>query len=272
MGQTAENSWKAIRVSGDKHELMEEEVSVEYPMTVMLDGNEFATIVCSPNHLLDLTVGFLAAEGVIRTYSEIEDIHIDDYTGFVHVKLDKPVQPIQLDHSSRFIGSCCGKSRQFYFKHDARIAKTIKTKLKISVASCLKLMEELMESSDEFQRTGGVHSAALATTEEILVARTDIGRHNALDKVYGHMLREKISAKDKVVVFSGRVSSEVLLKVSKMGIGLIISKSALTDLAIELAEDLGITIIGFARGNRMNIYTHPDRIEDLSCDEHACLV
>src|SRR5690625_2672954 len=124
-------------------------------------------------------------------------------------------------------------------------------------------MNCLMDSSPEFQRTGGVHNAALATPGELLFTRTDIGRHNALDKIFGAMLQEKIPAKGKLVVFSGRVSSEVLLKISKMGIGLIISKSAVTDLAVKLAEDLGITVIGFARKNRMNIYTHPERVVDL---------
>ncbi len=87
-----------------------------------------------------------------------------------------------------------------------------------------------------------------------------------LDKVFGSMLRGRISAKEKLVVFSGRISSEVLLKISKMGIGLILSKSAVTDLAVQLANDLGITVIGFARGDRMNIYTHSHRVADLHPD------
>lgn len=269
MGITEPTSWEIVRVTGAEQETVDEEVTIEYPMTIMLDGNEFATIVCSPSDLTDLTIGFLASEGIIRTYSEVDTIQLDDYTGFTHVKLVRPVAPTQFDHSSRFIGSCCGKSRQFYFKSDARTAKTITSKLKISISDCFRLMRDLMSCSDEFKRTGGVHNAALATTEELLITRTDIGRHNALDKVFGAMLQEKIPAKEKLIVFSGRISSEVLLKISKMGIGLIISKSALTDLALKLADDLGITVIGFARGDRMNIYTHPDRILDIAYDSHT---
>src|SRR5699024_3079125 len=93
-----------------------------------------------------------------------------------------------------------------------------------------------------------------------LTFKTDIGRHNTLDKIYGYILENSIPIHDKVIVFSGRISSEVLLKISKIGIGVIISKAAPTDLALELAHDLGITAIGFTRGHKMNIYTHPERV------------
>lgn len=255
-----------IRITGNKQEVETSEIVAEFPMTIMIDGHEFATVVCSPSDLQDLAVGFLAAEGVIRTFKELKRIQIDEYTGFAHTELIHPIQPKDFDQSSRFIGSCCGKSRQFYFKSDARTARTILSKLKITTSQCLALMSKLMEASAEFERTGGVHNAALATPEELLMVRKDIGRHNTLDKLFGAMLRNNISPKDKLIVFSGRVSSEVLLKVSKMGIGIIISKSALTDLAVELALDLGITIIGFARNNRMTIYTHPERISDITFD------
>src|SRR5699024_4164892 len=121
-------------------------------------------------------------------------------------------------------------------------------------------MNELQNQSDHFQATGGVHNAALCTVDELVAIKTDIGRHNALDKIYGYILEHDIPLADKIIVFSGRISSEVLLKISKTAIGILISKSAPTDLALNLANDLGITAIGFARRNQMNIYTHPHRI------------
>ncbi len=130
--------------------------------------------------LEDLTIGFLASEGIIRKADEIKELQVDMYTGFAHISLHQPVQPQQFDHSSRFIGSCCGKSRQFYFKSDARVAKTVTSKLEIKVSECIMLMEDLLDSSLEFQKTGGVHSAALATSDGLLYTRSDIGRHNAL--------------------------------------------------------------------------------------------
>lgn len=266
MQKPEKSVWKTIKISKSGQEISLEKITAEFPFTIILDGQEFATIVCSPNDLENLTRGFLASEGVIRTNADIKSLQIDAYKGFAYVALKTPVTMERLDHSSRFIGSCCGKSRQFYFKSDARTAKTIINKFTISISSCFQLMNELLEGSEEFKQTGGVHNAALATKEKLLITSTDIGRHNTLDKIFGAMLRDKIPAKDKLIVFSGRISSEVLLKISKMGIGLIISKSALTDLAAELANDLGITVIGFARKDRLNIYSHPERIQDLSYD------
>lgn len=92
--------------------------------------------------------------------------------------------------------------------------------------------------------------------------RTDIGRHNALDKLYGHCLLNGMSVRDKLIVFSGRISSEVLLKAAKIGVSIVISKSAPTELAIQMAEELNITAIGFVRNGSFNVYTHPERIRE----------
>ncbi|TWD96525.1 formate dehydrogenase accessory protein FdhD [Neobacillus bataviensis] len=164
----------------------------------------------------------------------------------------------------RFIGSCCGKGRQFYFYNDVKTAKTILTKLTITPYQCHVLMKQLQESSAHFQKTGGAHNAALCTTDGIVITRTDIGRHNALDKLFGYCLIHGIPLKDKIIAFSGRISSEVLLKAAKIGVAIILSKSAPTNLALDLAEDLGITAIGFIRGGGFNVYTHQERILGLA--------
>ncbi|MFS0672197.1 formate dehydrogenase accessory sulfurtransferase FdhD [Ornithinibacillus sp. 179-J 7C1 HS] len=266
MNDVKQNGWEIIRFNGTIASKINEEIATEYPLTIILNGEEFATMVCSPTNIQELVIGFLASEGIIRLHEEIKNLSIDESQGFAYVDLYKHIDISQQDHSKRFIGSCCGKSRQFYFKSDVRTAKTITSKLTISVEQCYNLMNDLQLRSDQFKRTGGVHNAALATTDELLEVCTDIGRHNALDKVYGTVLKRKIPLSDKLIVFSGRISSEVLLKISKIGVGIILSKSAPTDLALNLASDLGITTIGFARGNKMNVYTHPCRIEEVNID------
>ncbi|MCG1029116.1 formate dehydrogenase accessory sulfurtransferase FdhD [Virgibacillus halodenitrificans] len=262
MNDTNQNDWEVIRFDGDLTSLEETEVAEEFPLTVMINGEEFATMVCSPSNLESLVIGFLAAEGVIRSFDEISSQSIDREQGFAYIELTRPFSTNQQDYSKRFIGSCCGKSRQFYFQSDVKTAKTIRNNLSISANQCYKLMRELQERSEHFKRTGGVHNAALCTVEELLFMCSDIGRHNALDKVYGSILQERIPLKDKLIVFSGRISSEVLLKISKIGVGIIISKSAPTNLALELATDLGITIAGFVRGNRMTVFTNAHRISE----------
>ena len=124
-------------------------------------------------------------------------------------------------------------------------------------------METMQNSSTIFQDTGGVHNAALCDKNGMVVARTDIGRHNALDKIYGYCLKHSISIEDKVIVFSGRISSEILIKVAKIKCGIVLSKSAPTELSLRLAEELGITTVGFIRNKSLNIYTNPERITGL---------
>lgn len=262
MSKTIQKEWEIVRFDGHTPSARDEIIATEFPLTILLNGQEFATMVCSPTNLKDLLVGFLASEGIIRFYDEITSLSIDEGNGFAYVELNKPLEVTLNDHSKRFIGSCCGKSRQFYFKSDVKTAKTVRSHLSISVNQCYSLMNQLQEESMQFKKTGGVHNAALGTVDDILSVRTDIGRHNALDKIYGDILKNRTPLKDKVVVFSGRISSEVLLKVSKIGIGILLSNSAPTDLALKLAKDLGITTIGFVRNDKMNVYTHPERIEE----------
>lgn len=260
MEKDVQQNWQTLKITEKASYLFDDTIARETPITVVVNGTEFATIVCSPTNVDELTIGFLAAEGVILQTRDILSMQTDKKRGFVYVELTKSWKLEEAAHSKRVIGSCCGKSRQFYFKSDQRTAKTIMINTSITPTQIFHLMKAMQTASTDFQATGGVHNAALATVDDILITRTDIGRHNALDKIYGHMLQEQISARNKVIVFSGRMSSEVLLKISKMGIGIIVSTSAPTNLALTLAEDLGITTIGFVRGNKMNIYTHQSRV------------
>ena len=242
---------------------VEDVIVNEYPLTIFVNDQEFATMVCTPTDFKEMVVGFLASEGVIRFYSDIDTINIDESRGYAYVTLHKPAIPTNQEYySKRFIGSCCGKSRQFYFHNDAKTARTSTSTTTITAAQSIFLMNEMQDSSVVFQETGGVHNAALCTPEEILAVRTDIGRHNALDKLFGYSILNQVPVRDKIIVFSGRISSEVLLKAAKIGVGIVLSKSAPTDLAIKLAKDLNITAVGFIRGKSFNVYSCPERIID----------
>lgn len=257
---------KTIQLEDVNITTFDDYIAVEKPITFVVNGTEFATIVCTPSNIRELVIGFLASEGVIRFMNEIESIQLDEKRGFAYIELKKKLDQLNLERSKRHIGSCCGVSRQFYFKTDVVTAKTMTYPFTISAYQCLHLMAQLQAKSDHFKKTGGVHNAGLCTVDELLQVRTDIGRHNALDKIHGYILENDVNVRNKLIVFSGRVSSEVLLKVAKMGISMIVSTSAPTNLALELAEDLRITIVGFTRGNKMNVYTHWHRIKDLNND------
>ncbi len=238
----------------------EDEIVTEFPLTIYVNNEEFATMVCSPTHFEEMVIGFLASEGVIRVKSEIKQLNIDTNLGFAYVDLHTTTVKNQQYFSKRFIGSCCGKSRQFYFQNDVQTAKTSMIKMTVTAEQCIELMNQMQDESVVFKNTGGVHNAGLATPEQLFISRSDIGRHNALDKLYGYCLIHHIPVRDKILVFSGRISSEILTKAAKIGVGIVLSKSAPTDLAIKLAEDLNITAVGFIRGSSFNVYSHPERI------------
>lgn len=252
--------WEIEKYTNGHIEKERDEIALEYPLTVMVNGEEFATLVCSPADVHELVIGFLASEGMIRSIKDVQSFHLDGERGFSYVNLRTSIQDKKELVSKRFIGSCCGKSRQFYFYHDAKTAKTILKSISITLEQCFHLMEELDDYSSLFKRTGGLHNAALCTTEGVLQTFTDIGRHNTLDKIYGYCLIHDMTLHDKVIAFSGRMSSEVILKVAKIGCGILLSKSAPTDLALKLANDLQVTTVGFIRNRKMNIYTHSERI------------
>ncbi|MFT9488238.1 formate dehydrogenase accessory sulfurtransferase FdhD [Tepidibacillus infernus] len=239
---------------------VEDEIAYEMPLTIFLNGEEFATIICSPSHLEEMIIGFLASEGVIRFIEEVISITIIESKGFAYVEIKNKPKFSPHDYIKRFIGSCCGKSRNFYFENDVKTAKTINSNLKITIEDSIQMMNHLHESSTIFKETGGVHNAALCSLDGEMIFRTDIGRHNALDKLYGYSIKNGINLGNKLIAFSGRISSEVLIKVSKIGVGILLSKAAPTHLALQLAEELNITTIGFIRGDHLNIYTHPERV------------
>ncbi|KOY83367.1 formate dehydrogenase accessory sulfurtransferase FdhD [Lysinibacillus macroides] len=253
---------KIFRVDNQQVKTMDDLVVSEYAVTVKINGQEFVTMVCTPEYVEDMVIGYLASERVIRSYEDIEEIWHQEKQGFVHIRT-KHVNPYyQQTQNKRYITSCCGMSRQgFVFTNDALVAKKMDDiHVQITSDDCFRLMLAMQDSADIFKKTGGVHNAALCDVNGIVLSRMDIGRHNALDKIYGYCLRHNISMQGKIIVFSGRISSEILLKVSKIGCEIVLSKSAPTELALQLAEQLGITAVGFIRHNTLNIYTHSQRI------------
>lgn len=262
MGEIQE-TLSIIRYENGKFHEQKDEIVTEYPVTIKLNGEEHVTVVCTPDYIEDMTVGFLVSEGIIPSYEHIQKLWIQKDKGFVHVTTSATNKLYEACYNKRYVTSCCGKSRQgFVFINDAAKAKKMDDiQVTLSPADCFRLMENLQQSSATFRQTGGVHNTALCDKNNILVSRMDIGRHNALDKIYGYCLRSNISVTGKIIAFSGRISSEILLKVSKIGCEIVLSKSAPTKLALELAHDLGITVVGFIRGNSCNVYTHPERIE-----------
>lgn len=249
-----------LRVTEKGRSRIKDLVTREIPLTIILNNRELVTLLCWPTDLKYLAIGFLASEGLVNGRDEIEKVTIDDKRGLVRVETEEDKVFADELIFKRFITSGCGKGASFYSAADVQGQRKIESQMRISAPEILALVKELQNRSKVYKTTGGVHSAGLCDSTSILVFAEDIGRHNAIDKIFGQSLLEGIPTEDRAIITSGRISSEILLKVAKRNIPVIISKSAPTDLGVRLADQLGITLIGFVRGKRMNVYSHEWRI------------
>jgi len=249
-----------LRLTEESRSNLDDVVAREFPLTIILNNQELVTLLCSPKDLNYLAIGFLFSEGLLESKDEISKVIVDDQRGVVRVetKADKALTNEFL--FKRLITSGCGRGASFYSAADAQQQAKVESAMEISTGKVLSLVREFQQRSEIYRTTGGVHSAALCDAQSILVFNEDIGRHNAIDKLFGECVLKDISTDERMVITSGRISSEILLKVARRKIPIIVSKSAPTDLGVRLANNLGVTLLGFARGKRVNVYTNDWRI------------
>ena len=230
----------------------------EILLALFVNRKKIATLLCTPPGLEYLALGFLLSQGVIEPEdkNKIEEIYLNLQKGFIQVKIDIPQQKLQRITSQRYIISSCGEC-SFYTPE----FKKLNSSFQIKEDSLFASMEEFEKKSTLFKITGGNHSCGLYNKGgELEIFAEDLGRHNALDKVFGECLLRGIKTRDRFLLLSGRISWEILSKAARRSVPLLASPSAPTDLAISLADRLNITLVGFLRQQRMNIYTHPWRI------------
>jgi FdhD protein len=248
-----------LRLTRESRSNIEEMFARELPITIILNNQELVTLLCSPANLEYLAVGFLYSEGLLKSKDEIKKIFVDDERGVVRLETVEDKEFVQDILFKRIISSGCGRGASFYSTADTTSPK-VESQMKISTDEVFALVNEFQHGSELYLATGGVHSAALCDRESILVFSEDIGRHNAIDKIFGKCLLEDMPTNDRVVITSGRISSEILHKVAKRGIPIIISISVPTNLGVRIADNLGITLISSVRGKRMNVCTNGWRI------------
>ncbi len=238
---------------------IEDAVAREFPLTIILNNQELVTLLCSPVNLKYLAVGFLFSEGLLKSKGEIKRIMVDERSGVVRVETEESEELARDVLFKRLITSGCGRGVSFYSTTYATVQK-VESQVEMSTHDVFTLVSDFQHRSQIYLATGGVHSAALCDTKGILVFSEDIGRHNAIDKIFGECILKDIPTDDRMIITSGRISSEILLKVAKRNIPIIISISAPTDLGVKLANDLSVTLLGFVRGKRINAYTNNWRI------------
>lgn len=225
-------------------------VVCEEELTIIVNEINVASIACSPGASLELGIGYLLSAGLLQNHTDIRSINNSE-DGRLYIYTSD-----SLPYSTN-----TNKSPNLMTNRAKHSALCPESNLSLNASHLLDLIHDLDRQALTFKITGGVHSAALADNSKLLVRYEDIGRHNAVDKVFGYAFLNNIVLHDKCIVLSGRISSEIVLKVALNGIPVILSRSAPTLQAVTLAHELGMTIVGFARNNRFNVYTHWQRIK-----------
>ena len=249
-----------LKVSGKEIEGAVDEVAAELPVRLVLNGEPLVTLLCTPTELEELAVGFLLSEGIIQERSSIRKLSVSNDGPSVHIEVYGLPLGWEKQFEKRTISSGCGKGVTFT-NYDREKDRKIKAGgLVMSVDDIRSQLNTFRTISTLYLETGGVHSAALSDGKNILFFSEDIGRHNAVDKLIGKAFLKGISIENKILFTSGRVTSEIVTKAGRNRFPILISRAAASCMAINYAEDMGITLVGFARGDRMNIYTWPNRI------------
>ena len=245
---------KIIKIQGTSSREIEDYIAVEKRLRISVNGKEVISLYCTPIMIKELVIGLLLTEvkGFSMNKIPLEEMRI---VYGEEIKVDIHVAEGIL--TEKVVASRCPGGITFNKK---RNFGKIKDNFSITIAAIKKLFEEFLRKTEFFQLTGCFHSAALSDGKRILAFAEDIGRHNAVDKVIGYSVIKDIHFTGKLMLVSCRLSSEITSKCSRWGIPIIASRAAPTDLAIEIAEMSGMTLIGFVREDRLNVYTNPQRI------------
>jgi FdhD protein len=246
---------EVLRISKDRSRHTTVAVVREVPLTIFLNDREIVTLLCTGAHVESLAVGFLKSEGVLQKRRNLKRVQVDEERQTVRVFTSESTDLAEELFGKRTLTSGCGKGTVFYNVLDSLQSKPIKHSLTIKVDQIRQLMRQLQERSELYRRSRGVHNCGLASTERILIFRTDIGRHNAVDMILGECFLREEGTNDKILVTTGRITSEILIKAAKMEIPMLISRSAATSLSLDLANTLNMTVIGYVRGGSIVAYS-----------------
>jgi FdhD protein len=237
-----------LQLRGGRLDEVKGEVVREQPLTIHVDGTKFLTLLCSPFQLEELVLGYLWMEKVIGDPREVAELTISEVDGRADVRLTRPVEL----PTERILTSGCGGG--ITFRLDPRLFPRIRSSLRVPPASLGARLKELFTRAVHYQASRGIHGAALADPDRLLIVAEDVGRHNAVDKIKGEALLRSIETTDRILLTTGRISSEMLLKAARMGVPVVASRTSPTEMAIGLAEQLGITVVGYVRTDGLNLY------------------
>jgi FdhD protein len=224
----------------------------ETRLAIYVNQRELVTILCTPTKLNCLAAGYLYSEGIISGLEDILSMRVCEDENLADIMLSNPEFELP---TVRTLTSGCGGGATFKTR-----GEKVDSDFSMEPARVFSLMRLLQKQMELYRLSGGVHTSALADSGNLIVVAEDIGRHNTLDKIQGECLLRRLPTRDRLLIITGRVSSEMLLKAAKMQTPIVVSRHTPTESAISLARDLGITLVGNVRGNRFSVFSHPERL------------
>lgn len=251
-----------VDLSSGKTQSIPDFVAEEVPLQLFVNSNFWATLLCSPTNLKELAVGHLLSEGILKSTDEIAEVDLKEAEITCNVKLKPNINAADRVKLSRLhqrvISSACGAGLPYQYKGKT---PNVKSNLSVKAQVIFDSVSQLNFKAEGFRQTGGLHVAAIYQHDGSVVALAeDVGRHNAVDKVIGMAAFKGTDFACCFVAISGRMSGDVAFKAAKVGIPIVASLSAALSSGISIAEESNLTLVGFVRGKRMNIYTVPTRI------------
>ena len=228
----------------------------EVPIDLTVNGKEIVTFMCTPQNLKELAVGYLYIQGIIKEWEEIEYLaaceDMDTINVGVNSELDKSYGKLK-----EVLASSCGKALD---EEKLRSLGKVKSMRVITLKKIKKMAKKMFTDTVLYKKTGGVHCAAISDYNKLIDLKEDVGRHNAVDKIVGQSILNNLDFSNCIIFTSGRISSDMVLKVATSKFPIVVSRSIPSSLALKIAEKANITVIGRIMSREPLIYTKPERI------------
>ncbi len=246
-------SVEAVNASGRRVSV---EIPCEFPLTILLDGHEIATIMTLGTHPEELAIGYLRNQGMVESVEDIESVRVNwgEETARVDTFHGNAGSDPVTKSFSRMVTSGCGQSQMFECLLEALYGRKLRP-IELRQSTLYAVLRKLADHNTIFRTAGSVHGCGLCTDADVVFFVEDVGRHNAADVIAGKMWLEGISGDGKLLYTTGRLTSEIVMKAAWMEIPVLISKSGTTQMGLELAQDVGLTMIGRVKKSRFLVYT-----------------
>lgn len=249
-----------VSVIDEFGEPREANIAGERPLTLYVDKREVVTLMtlgCAPELL---TIGYLRNQGFVEHLADIVSVQVDWEADSVAVVTRHGVQNWDEKLAKRTVTTGCGQGTVFGRLMD-KLEETRVPEVHLRQSAVYSLLHALTEHNEVYKAAGAVHGCALCQGDDIRIFVEDVGRHNAVDAIAGHMWLEDIEGEDKVFYTTGRLTSEMVIKVAQMGVPVLLSRSGVTQMGLDLARKVGVTMIARAKGHHFLVFNGAERIE-----------